>query len=118
MLLVLACSSSGLSLVSFLGYKEMSADGRVAFVGALSNVSTLSQTYPWMAWIQGDSAAKHLLQGVISGILPPVLLAVLMLVLPIILRRESSRLAVTNGLICQKSSSSKACPVIPRSKGA
>ncbi|OCF40137.1 hypothetical protein I317_06026, partial [Kwoniella heveanensis CBS 569] len=59
----------------------------VAFIGALSNIKTLTDTFHWLAWINGDSFGKKLLQGVISGILPPVLLAVLMLVLPIILRQ-------------------------------
>ncbi|WVR05022.1 hypothetical protein IAU60_002034 [Kwoniella sp. DSM 27419] len=59
----------------------------VAFVGALSNIKTLTDTYHWLSWINGDSTGKKILQGVISGILPPVLLAVLMLILPIILRQ-------------------------------
>ncbi|WVQ98507.1 hypothetical protein IAU59_005633 [Kwoniella sp. CBS 9459] len=59
----------------------------VAFVGALSNIKTLTDTFHWLSWINGDSFGKKLLQGVISGILPPVLLALLMLILPIILRQ-------------------------------
>ena len=59
----------------------------VAFIGVLSNVSTLTQTYPWLRWIQGKSFGKHLLQGVISGVLPPVLLALLMMLLPFVLRK-------------------------------
>ncbi|WVF72428.1 hypothetical protein IAT40_007243 [Kwoniella sp. CBS 6097] len=59
----------------------------VAFVGALSNIKTLTETFHWLNWINGTSFGKKLLQGVISGILPPVLLAVLMLLLPMILRQ-------------------------------
>ncbi|ORX39718.1 hypothetical protein BD324DRAFT_597224 [Kockovaella imperatae] len=59
----------------------------VAFIGILSSVSTLTKTFHWLAWIQGKSFGKRLLQGVISGIIPPVLLALLMLLLPAILRQ-------------------------------
>ncbi|WRT66942.1 uncharacterized protein IL334_003907 [Kwoniella shivajii] len=59
----------------------------VAFVGALSNIKTLTDTYHWLDWINGSSFGKQLLQGVISGILPPVLLAALMAILPIVLRQ-------------------------------
>ena len=65
----------------------------VAFIGALSNISTLTQTYTWLNWLNwlnGTSTAKALLRGVISGILPPVLLSVLMQLLPMVLRRASS----------------------------
>lgn len=60
----------------------------VAFIGILSNVATLTETFTWLEWIQGDSFGKKLLQGVISGVLPPILLALLMLLLPTVLRRE------------------------------
>ena len=59
----------------------------MAFIGVLSNVSTLTEKVHWLRWIQGDSFGKHLLQGVISGVLPPVLLALLMMLLPAILRQ-------------------------------
>lgn len=60
----------------------------VAFIGALSNVTTLTEKYHWLAWINGTSFGKKVLQGVISGILPPVLLALLMELVPFILRRK------------------------------
>ena len=55
----------------------------VAFVGAVSNIKSLSNTYSWLHWL------NHLgptVIGIISGILPPVALAVLMMLLPIVLR--------------------------------
>ena len=58
----------------------------VAFIGALSSLSTL-ETYKWMHWLAGDDFGHKLLQGVITGVLPPVLLALLMKVLPFVLRR-------------------------------
>lgn len=60
----------------------------VAFIGALSNITTLTEKYHWLGWINGDSFGKKVLQGVISGILPPVLLAILMELVPVILRRK------------------------------
>ncbi|XAO24182.1 hypothetical protein I312_102972 [Cryptococcus bacillisporus CA1280] len=59
----------------------------VAFIGALSNVTTLTEKYQWLSWINGSSFGKKVLQGVISGILPPVLLALLMQMVPFILRQ-------------------------------
>ncbi|OXG22073.1 hypothetical protein C366_00971 [Cryptococcus neoformans Tu401-1] len=59
----------------------------VAFIGALSNITTLTEKYHWLGWINGDSFGKKVLQGVISGILPPVLLAILMELVPVILRQ-------------------------------
>ena len=67
----------------------------VAFVGTLSNITTLTDTFSWLSWIKGDSFGKKVLQGVISGVLPPVLLALLMLLLPFILRRKCSSFANT-----------------------
>lgn len=58
----------------------------MAFIGALSNVTSLVTQYPWMGWLSGDSAGKKVLQGVISGLLPPILLALINLLLPIVLR--------------------------------
>jgi hypothetical protein len=55
----------------------------VAFIGALSNVPKLVDTYRWLSFI---NKIPPIVQGIISGILPPVLLAVLMMLLPIVLR--------------------------------
>ncbi|THG97592.1 hypothetical protein EW026_g4428 [Hermanssonia centrifuga] len=55
----------------------------VAFVGAVSNVHSLCNTFGWLAWI---CKLPGVVVGIISGILPPVLLAVLMMFLPIVLR--------------------------------
>jgi calcium permeable stress-gated cation channel len=55
----------------------------VAFVGAVSNVPSLCNTYKWLAWI---CKLPEAITGAISGFLPPVSLAILMLLLPIILR--------------------------------
>lgn len=57
----------------------------VAFVGAISQVSYLSQTVPFLKFI-GDFPPWIL--GLISGILPPLFLAILMALLPIILRSK------------------------------
>jgi hypothetical protein len=62
----------------------------VTFIGSLSSVTGLTDTFHWLRWILGDSFGKKLLQGVISGILPPVLLALLMMLLPIIFRHLSA----------------------------
>jgi len=55
----------------------------VAFVGAVSQVSYLSQTVPFLKFINDF---PNWLLGLISGILPPLGLAILMALLPIILR--------------------------------
>lgn len=62
----------------------------VAFIGALSNIKTLTDQFHWLRWLLGDDFVHHLLQGVVSGLLPPILLAILMGLLPAILRRESA----------------------------
>ncbi|PFH49884.1 hypothetical protein AMATHDRAFT_75949 [Amanita thiersii Skay4041] len=55
----------------------------VAFVGIVSNVHTLCETAPFLAWI---CTLPPVVVGIISGILPPVMLAILMMLLPIVLR--------------------------------
>lgn len=55
----------------------------VAFVGAVSNISSLSQKYHWLSWLN-DLPSTVI--GIIQGILPSVLLAVLFMLLPIVLR--------------------------------
>ncbi|KIO24905.1 hypothetical protein M407DRAFT_15343 [Tulasnella calospora MUT 4182] len=55
----------------------------VAFVGLLSNVSSLCVKVHWLAWI---CRLSDIPQGIIQGILPPVFLAILFLILPWILR--------------------------------
>ena len=55
----------------------------VAFVGAISQVSYLSETVPFLKFINGFPSW---ILGLISGILPPLGLAILMALLPIILR--------------------------------
>lgn len=55
----------------------------VAFVGAVSNVSTLCTTYSWLAWL--CRLPKPVI-GIIEGVLPQALLMALMLLLPVFLR--------------------------------
>ena len=55
----------------------------VAFVGAVSNISSLTHTLHWLSFI--DKIPKVIL-GVVQGLLPAILLAVLMALLPIFLR--------------------------------
>lgn len=57
----------------------------VAFVGAISQVSYLSQTVSFLKFIKNF---PPWLLGLISGILPPLCLAILMALLPIILRSK------------------------------
>ncbi|KAL1305017.1 hypothetical protein AAFC00_003917 [Neodothiora populina] len=54
----------------------------VAFVGAISNIGTLTK-YSFLAWIND---IPTVLLGVVSGLIPAVLLAVLMALVPIIMR--------------------------------
>lgn len=63
----------------------------VAFIGALSSVSTLTEIswLSWLGFLDREGFGYTLLRGVVSGILPPLLLALLMELLPAILRRES-----------------------------
>ncbi|KAI0656899.1 hypothetical protein C8Q70DRAFT_301969 [Cubamyces menziesii] len=55
----------------------------VAFIGIVSNVHSLCETYSWLAWL---CHLPPVIVGIISGILPPALLAVLNMLLPIVLR--------------------------------
>ncbi|KAG0149122.1 hypothetical protein CROQUDRAFT_74529 [Cronartium quercuum f. sp. fusiforme G11] len=55
----------------------------VAFIGSLSNITSLCTTVSWLHWLCNTSTR---LQDVIQGILPPVLLALIFLILPMILR--------------------------------
>ncbi|KAF2014907.1 DUF221-domain-containing protein [Aaosphaeria arxii CBS 175.79] len=55
----------------------------VSFTGALSQVHTLTQTLPWLKWLED---LPEWLLSFIQGVLPPALLAVLFVLLPIILR--------------------------------
>ncbi|KAK8869970.1 hypothetical protein IAR55_000540 [Kwoniella newhampshirensis] len=65
----------------------------VAFIGALSNITTLTQTYHWLNWLDwlnGPGFGRKLLSGLVSGVLPPVLLSLLMMLLPFVLRQLAS----------------------------
>ena len=55
----------------------------VAFVGFISQVNYLADTFQWLEWLKRLPVSAL---GLISGVLPPVLLAILMAVLPLILR--------------------------------
>lgn len=61
-----------------------------AIVGGLANITTLTEKWAWLSWLNGDSFGKKLLQGVFTGIVPPVLLALLTMIFPTILRHLSS----------------------------
>lgn len=69
----------------------------MAFIGALSSINTLTNTYSWLSWLdflEREGFGYTVLRGVITGVLPPVLLALLNLLLPAILRREDTSLPV------------------------
>ncbi|KAL8292653.1 hypothetical protein RQP46_001265 [Phenoliferia psychrophenolica] len=55
----------------------------VAFIGLLSNVSSLCQTVKWAAWL---CKLPSPINGVIQGLLPPAALGIIFIVLPIVLR--------------------------------
>jgi calcium permeable stress-gated cation channel len=55
----------------------------VAFIGAISNVSSLCTTYHWLSWL---CQIPDTVVGLIQGVLPTLLLAILMMLLPIVLR--------------------------------
>ena len=63
----------------------------VAFVGALSNISSLSKgtppNPPLLPWLSFINKIPPTILGLVQGLLPSVLLAVLMALLPIILRK-------------------------------
>ena len=63
----------------------------VAFVGAISNISSLSQggpqgQKPLLPWLSFINKIPKVILGVVQGLLPAILLAVLMALLPIFLR--------------------------------
>ncbi|GJE89817.1 hypothetical protein PsYK624_059250 [Phanerochaete sordida] len=55
----------------------------VAFVGTLSNVSTLCEKLSWTCWIRD---APTPVPGIIQGVLPPLFLAILFAILPWLLK--------------------------------
>ena len=55
----------------------------VAFTGALSNITALTEQYSWLGWLANLPKEA---QGIIQGVLPPLLLALLLLILPLLLR--------------------------------
>lgn len=55
----------------------------VAFIGSLSNVTSLCSTVHWLSWL---CKTHNHIQDVVQGILPPVLLALIFLILPMLLR--------------------------------
>lgn len=63
----------------------------VAFVGILSNISSLTQPQPGkkplLPWLSFINKIPPVILGLVQGLLPVVLLAVLMMLLPIILRK-------------------------------
>jgi len=77
-----------LSLLGFIGiiigWSPISA-----FIGAMSNITTLTTQYTWLAWLNGTSFGKRLLQGVATGIIPPLLSMLSNLLFPILFRRMS-----------------------------
>lgn len=57
----------------------------VAFVGAISNIDSLTET-PGLEWLSFLNSIPDTIMGVVEGLLPTILLAALMALLPIILR--------------------------------
>ncbi|KAH7385963.1 hypothetical protein BKA66DRAFT_527669 [Pyrenochaeta sp. MPI-SDFR-AT-0127] len=55
----------------------------VSFTGALSQINTLTDDLPWLAWI---TTLPRWLVSFVQGVLPPAVLALLFVVLPITLR--------------------------------
>lgn len=70
----------------------------VAFVGALSNITSLLHTFPWLSFIKNLPTK---LQGLITGLLPTVLLAILMMLLPIIIRLMAKISGRPTGLLVE-----------------
>jgi hypothetical protein len=71
----------------------------VSFISALSSITGLISTYPWLDWLdflERPGFGYTLLKGVVSGVLPPILLALIMMVLPVILRRKSTPYSCAN----------------------
>lgn len=55
----------------------------VAFVGLISNINYLKDTYAWLHWL---NAIPSVIMGVVTGLLPAVALSILMSLVPIIMR--------------------------------
>lgn len=55
----------------------------VAWTAALANVDALTETLPWLSWLNENPWKE--VGGAVSGILPPALLALLLVLVPIIL---------------------------------
>lgn len=57
----------------------------VAFVGTISNINQLENTFKWLAWLK---KIPTVIMGVVTGLLPSVLLSILMSLVPIVMRRK------------------------------
>ncbi|CAG8980224.1 hypothetical protein HYALB_00013396 [Hymenoscyphus albidus] len=55
----------------------------VAFVGLISNINYLKDTYSWLSWL---NAIPTVIMGVVTGLLPAVALSILMSLVPVIMR--------------------------------
>ncbi|KAI1776871.1 DUF221-domain-containing protein [Hypoxylon cercidicola] len=56
----------------------------VAFTSSISQVSTLTDTFPWLSFIDKNDTIHNIVSGV-AGVLPAVLLALLLWLVPIIM---------------------------------
>ena len=70
----------------------------VAFTGALSQISSVSKTYNWLAWLDKVPAAG---QSAVQGLLPPLLLALLLLILPLVLRLLARAQGIQTGMMVE-----------------
>lgn len=55
----------------------------VTFTGFLSQINTIAQHFPWLAWLE---KLPKMVKAIIQGILPPVLLSAILTLIPIIFR--------------------------------
>jgi hypothetical protein len=58
-----------------------------AFIGAMSNITSLTKQLKWLEWLIGPGFGKMLLRGIATGILPPLLSALASMLFPILFRK-------------------------------
>ncbi|OAV88063.1 hypothetical protein PTTG_29168 [Puccinia triticina 1-1 BBBD Race 1] len=73
----------------------------VAFIGSLSNITSLCTTVHWLSWL---CQSHNHLQDVIQGILPPVLLALIFLIELILMTRYYTFLVIHDFVVTTLSS--------------
>ena len=68
-----------------------------AFIGAVSNINTITTLAPWLGWI---NKIPGQILGIVTGLLPVILLAVVLSLVPTFMGCEYSLLILLHNIVC------------------